>query len=303
MQTSNSVGWSCIVFAVGLILPACSSTRQEYPLKGQIIQKSMDSHEISLKHDEIPGFMPAMTMAYKVDDAEVVRHVEPGDLITATLIVGKDGGESWLDNVRILRPDGQSSDSAVLPARMLTLGEPAPPVELVNQDGRTIQLADFKGRAVLVTFMYTRCPVATFCPRLSDQFRQIHEALAKTPEDYAKTHLLSISIDPGFDAPEVLRKYGLGYLRNDASGFEHWDFAATAAARLRSLAEAFGLIYHEEGQPDSAHHGRRTYRPGRYRLPALGKRLDCPGVGRRRADGCARATPIVLALSTSCPDG
>ena len=91
-----------------------------------------------------------------------------------------------------------------------------------------------------------RCPMPNFCPRLSSQFAKIHQDLAKTPGAYQKTHLLTISFDPKYDTPPVLRKYGLAYLSNDSSGFSHWDFASTKPADLRKLAEAFGLEYFEE---------------------------------------------------------
>ena len=86
----------------------------------------------------------------------------------------------------------------------------------------------------------------TFCPRLSSQFAKIHNELKKYPEDYSKTHLLTISFDPKYDTPAVLRKYGLAYLEGDAAGFSHWDFAGTKEADMRQLAQAFGLEYQEQ---------------------------------------------------------
>ena len=100
---------------------------------------------------------------------------------------------------------------------------------------------------MLVTFIYTRCPMPTFCPRLTSQFAKIQEDLAKTPAYYDRTHLLTISFDPKYDTAPVLRRYGLAYLDNDASGFAQWDFASAAPSDLRKLANAFGLIYLEQG--------------------------------------------------------
>src|SRR6185436_5921491 len=110
---------------------------------------------------------------------------------------------------------------------------------------KTIRLADFKGKALLVTFIYTRCPLPNFCPRLSSEFARIHEDLAKTPEDYSRTHLLEITLDPSYDTPEVLRKYGLAYLHDNAAGFSHWEFASAPADKLDMLAAAFGLSYED----------------------------------------------------------
>ena len=86
-----------------------------------------------------------------------------------------------------------------------------------------------------------------FCPRLSSQFARIHNELKKNPEDYGKTHLLTISFDPKYDTPAVLRKYGLAYLDGDESGFSHWDFASPNPADLHRLAQAFGLEYEGDG--------------------------------------------------------
>jgi protein SCO1/2 len=126
---------------------------------------------------------------------------------------------------------------------MLPPGAPVPEVTLVNQDGRKIRFSDFMGKAVLVTFIYTRCPMPDFCPRLSSEFARIQNELKKNPEDYKKTHLLTISFDPKYDSPSVLHRYGLGYLDGDKTGFSHWDFASAAPADLHQLAQAFGLEY------------------------------------------------------------
>jgi protein SCO1/2 len=121
-----------------------------------------------------------------------------------------------------------------------------PDIPMINQDGKQIHFGDFKGKSVLITFVYTRCPVPAFCPRLSSQFARIHEDLVKAPGDYDKTHLLTISFDPKYDTAPVLRKYGLAYLDNHAEGFGHWDFASADPADMRRIADTFGLEYFEE---------------------------------------------------------
>ena len=187
-----------------------------------------------------------MTMPYKVKDPTTVQEVEPGDKITAEVVVVNDGSDYWLENVRITESSGRKSESAPPSVQRLNVGEHVPDLPLVNQDGKTIHLGDFKGKALLVTFVYTRCPLPNFCPRLSSQFAKIHDDLAKTPDDYRKTHLLTITFDPKYDTAPVLRKYGLAYLDNDPSGFGYWDFAYTTPTDLRKLADAFGLMYIEQ---------------------------------------------------------
>jgi protein SCO1/2 len=222
----------------------CNRTRK-YPLQGEVVGKNIATNEITVKHGDIPGFMMAMAMPYRVKDPAVVQEVQPGDKIAAQVIVGKDPSDYWLEDVRITDESarGQAKPAAAL--HMLMPGERVPDVALINQDGRTIHLSDFAGKALLVTFLYTRCPMPDFCPRLSSQFARIHDELKKIPGGYNKTHLLTVSFDPKHDTPAVLHKYGLSYLDGDENGFSHWDFASTNPTDLRRLAQAFSLRYEE----------------------------------------------------------
>lgn len=223
----------------------CNRTRK-YPLQGEVVGKNAVTSEITVKHGDIPGFMPAMAMPYRVKDPAVVQELQPGDKIAAEVVIGKDPSDYWLEDVRITDESARVSAKPPAAPRMLMPGERAFNIALINQDGRTIHLSDFAGKALLVTFIYTRCPMPDFCPRLSSQFARIHNELKKNPGDYSKTHLLTISFDPKYDTPAVLRKYGLAYLDGDASGFSHWDFASTNPTDLRRLAQAFGLRYEQE---------------------------------------------------------
>jgi len=228
-----------------LLACAACSHRKTYPLQGEVRGKDLAANEVTVNHGDIPGFMPAMTMPYKVKNTAMLQELQPGDKIAAEVVVSQDGNDYWLEDVRIT---DESRRGKVKPveSHMLMPGEKVPDVPLVDQDGQTIHLKDFSGKAVLVTFIYTRCPVPTFCPRLSSQFARIHNQLKTTPNDYSKTHLLTISFDPKYDTPAVLRKYGLAYLEGDASGFSQWDFASTKEADMRRLAQAFGLDYQEQ---------------------------------------------------------
>ena len=237
----------CLGLGCALPIAACQHGAKRYQLRGQVLDKNLATNEITVNHEDIPGFMPAMTMPYKVKDPAVVQEVEPGDKIAADVVVAKNGNDYWLDDVRITDESGRKATKAPSPPQRLTAGERVPNLPLINQDGKTIHLDDFKGKALLMTFIYTRCPMPNFCPRLSSQFAKIHEDLEKTPEAYAKTHLLTVSFDPKYDATPVLRRYGLAYLDNDASGFAQWDFASAAPSEMREIADAFGLVYFEQG--------------------------------------------------------
>jgi protein SCO1/2 len=130
--------------------------------------------------------------------------------------------------------------------QVLMIGDNVPDVPLLNQDGKTLHFGQLKGKLVLLTFIYTRCPFPDFCPLLSTKFAAIQKELAKNPDEYKKTHLISITLDPKFDLPPVLHAYGLPYLDHDPKGFEHWDFVSTTPADLLKLTGSFGLAYSEE---------------------------------------------------------
>jgi protein SCO1/2 len=232
------------IFLLLVVFAGCNRTKR-YPMRGEVVAKSISAGEITVDHDDIPGFMAAMAMPYRVKDPAALQQVEPGDKITAHVVV-RNQNDYWLENVHITDQSGRGKFKAPTGSQMLMPGQRVPDIDLVNQDGHKIRLSDFAGKAVLVTFIYTRCPMPNFCPRLSSQFARIHNELKKNPSDYGKTQLLTISFDPKYDTPAVLRKYGLAYLDGDESGFAQWDFASTNPADLRRLAQAFGLEYQEE---------------------------------------------------------
>jgi protein SCO1 len=233
-----------VVLAV-LFLAACKPATREFQLHGQVIQSDPSNKAIVVKHGDIPGFMPGMAMQYKVKQVSDAEGLRPGDVIDAKISVLRDGSDFWLSGVRIAERGGGAAGSTAN-LHMLKPGEHVPDLELINQDGKRFHLSDFEGKAVLLTFIYTRCPLPEFCPRLTSQFAKILGDLAKTPEDYARTHLLTVSFDPQYDTPAVLRKYGMAYLQDDAAGFSHWDFASAEPDKLHVLANAFGLVYLEE---------------------------------------------------------
>jgi len=222
---------------------ACKPRTKEFKLHGQVVQTDAENNTVVVRYSDIPGLMPGMTMPYKGKDRSGMLALAAGDVVDARAVVVRDGSDFWLDNIRVT---DSTARKGATPPHTLKPGEKVPDLELINQDGKKFRLSDLKGKAVLVTFIYTRCPLPTFCPRLSTAFSKIHEDLAKNPADRAKTHLLTISFDPDYDTPAVLRKYGLAYLKDDPSGFADWVFATTSPDDLHLLSEAFGLIFIEE---------------------------------------------------------
>ena len=235
-----------LALALMLLVSLACSHRKTYPLQGEVRGKDLTTNEVTVNHGDIPGFMPAMTMPYKVNNRAMLQELQPGDKIAAEIVVSQDGNNYWLEDVRITDESRRGKVQEPTGPRMLMPGERVLDVPVVNQDGRLIRLTDFHGKALLITFIYTRCPMPNFCPRLSSQFARIHDELKKSPGEYAKTHLLTISFDPDYDTPAILRKYGLAYLDGDETGFSHWDFASVNAKDLSPLAESLGLQYERQ---------------------------------------------------------
>jgi protein SCO1 len=232
-----------LLFSLLAAMAGCQDSPKHYTLHGHVLSKNADTQQLTINHSAVPGFMPAMAMSYDVKDPQNFADVQPGDEITADIVV-PNSDTYWLDHLTITDSSGRSSASPATPAQQLHAGQSVADVPLTNQDGKTLHLRQFKGKAVLITFIYTRCPLPNFCPLISSEFAAIHNQLQASPADFAKTHLVSISLDPSYDTAPVLRKYGLAYLGDNPEGFRHWDFVATSPADLQKLASAFGLQYY-----------------------------------------------------------
>jgi len=205
---------------------------------------STDATHVTLDHEAIPGFMEAMTMPYKLKDPSIVSELHPGDRITATILVQQDTGgyhDAELDDIVIVaqaKPDYKPAVQYHVPSP----GDAVPNFTLLNQSGRKINLEQFKGKVVVATFIYTRCPLADYCPKMSRNFAEIDKALSVDPGLYARTHLLSISFDPKYDTPAVLRSYGGAYTgRYTKETFAHWDFAAPSEKDLPGVTHFFNV--------------------------------------------------------------
>jgi protein SCO1/2 len=222
----------------------CGGTAKRYQLEGKIIAIDQSKHQLIVSHSDIPGFMPAMIMPFNLKDPSAVNGLSKGDEIAATLVV--KGSESWLENLRVVRKSGavaldpRDAEIRTLPHE----GDVVPDFTLTNQNGKKISLGQYRGKALLLTFIYTRCPLPDYCPLMSSNFAQIDKTLQQEPALLAKTHLLSISFDWQHDTPAVLRSYGAAYTEKYSDEkFEHWEFASGSADEVNAIAKFFGLQY------------------------------------------------------------
>src|SRR5438132_10862794 len=230
-----------------------SANEKRYDMKGKVLAVDKAARTATITHEEIQGYMPAMTMPFNVKSDGDLEMIKPGNVITATLFV--DGPSSWIEIVSVT--DDVSSDPNVEVPGEPRRGEEVPDFHLLNQDGAKIHLAQYRGKALVLTFIYTRCPLPDYCPLMSENFHQLDQALEKDPALYARTHLLSISFDTDYDTPKVLRSYGAAHTgRYSDEKFEHWEFATGNKDQVKGIAQFFGMRYFHDttsGQENVVH--------------------------------------------------
>lgn len=224
--------------------PTAKAPSHAFPIRGVVVSVDQANGELMLKHEAVPGLMPAMTMAYHVVDHSALTELHPGDLISAQLLADQDSAgpaNLRLKDVVILaqaRPDYKPASQYHFPAP----GDAVPDFTLRDQSNHEISLEQFRGKVVLMTFIYTRCPLSDYCPKMSHNFADIDKALQADPKLYAETHLLSVSFDPAYDTPKVLRSYGEAYTgRYIKETFQHWQFAAPPIAELPKMEHYFDV--------------------------------------------------------------
>jgi protein SCO1/2 len=238
-------------WGVGLLLicVACTSkpAGKRYELQGRVVAMDSGSRELTIAHEDIAGLMPGMTMPFLVarDQEWVFGKIGPGDLIHATLVM-TDHAE--LRDISFTKASGTGSDGTSN-LRIPEPGDDVPDFTLVNQFGKIIHLDQFRGKPLLLTFIYTRCPVPNFCPLMSNNFSAVLRQLQKNPAAFEKTQLLSISIDPDFDKASVLHRYGKRFAGEVDPNFQHWQFASGSPEEVRKATDFFGLSYNRyQGQ-------------------------------------------------------
>jgi protein SCO1/2 len=250
-----------LVLLVPLALAACKGDAPapagaaRYPLKGKVVEVDAASRKVTVAHEDIPGFMPAMTMPFVVleKDQALLQGVGPGDEITASLVA--PDSRYWLEDLVVVKRGAPDPNATPPPRHEAHPGDAPPDVSLVDQDGRPFRLADYQGKAVALTFVFTRCPMPDFCPLMMTRFAAAHAALAKDEGLAATTRLVTVSFDTTHDTPDVLRAYGAPFQKTKPP-FTHWALATGKEDAVRRLGEALELDYVEENR--SFTHNLRT---------------------------------------------
>jgi protein SCO1/2 len=235
------------------------SDQRRYTLQGQVLSLEPERKQVTVKHEEIKGFMPAMTMPYDVQEARALDGLAPGDLINATLVVFSNG--AYLTDIKkvgsapLEKPTAEAdAPSASSGFELLKPGESVPDASFVDQDGRRRRFADFNGSPLAITFIYTRCPLPTFCPLMDRHFASLQKALKSEPALRA-VHLVTVSFDPITDTPPVLKAHA----RTLDADLKRWTFLTGDRDDIDRFAARFGVsISRALNDPRDITHNLRT---------------------------------------------
>jgi protein SCO1/2 len=240
------------VLAIAISPAACRPAAREYELRGVVVSVDASRQEITIKHEDIPRFMPGMTMPFKVRDEKLLVGRVPGDLVRARLVVEDSNG--YLRTIeRIGSAPVPPTPAATVPG-VLAPGDEVMEGTFTDQTGQRRKLSDWRGRAVVVTFIYTRCPLPNFCPLMDQHFKRVQEKFAEQPEMRERIHLLSVSFDPEYDRPPVLAAHA----RRLGADPTLWTYLTGDREAVEMFAAQFGITVIREGSPQEIVHNLRT---------------------------------------------
>jgi protein SCO1/2 len=247
------MSWRVFIGLLSLAAASCSTGEppRRYEMKGQILAIDAARQVVTIKHDDIVGFMPAMTMPFPVTPPSLLAGRVPGDLVTATLEVQQSTGR-----IVAMTRTGSAAlpEAGALPVTPLGVGEPLPDVALVDSTDRRRSLSEWRGSWTVITFTYTRCPLPTFCPLMDQNFATLQGAIAEDASLRGRVKLISISFDPDHDTPAVLAAHARR-LRADATV---WTWLTGDRVTIDRLAARLGVNLLRDPDPAQITHSLQT---------------------------------------------
>ena len=238
---------------------AASPNAKRFTLRGKVVAVDKAAKKATIAHDDVEDYMPAMTMEFPVRADWVWDDLTKDADIRADLVVDDANGAFWLENVAITAAPNPNQPAPPAREDVAQIGNQVPDFTLTNQDGKGISMKDFRGKALAITFIYTRCPLPNYCILMSKNFSDLANKL-KDSDLKDNIRLLSISFDPQTDTPAKLKEYGQGYLgKGAAPDFTIWQLATGTDKQIKGVADFFGLRY-ETDQNDKTqfNHSLRT---------------------------------------------
>jgi protein SCO1 len=217
--------------------------------RGVVRELALERKAVIVRHEDIPGFMPKMTMEFDVRDTNELAGIKRGDAITFQVKANEE--ESWIEDIKRAGtndmaplPPADPTSSSLLRIAQLKTGHLVPDAALLAEDGSTIRMSDFRGRALAFTFIFSRCPLPDFCPRMNQHFNRARELLLQRPGGPTNWQFLSISFDAEFDKPEVLTRYAYSYRGKST---DHWLFASAPSDVMTAMASQLDFRFANEG--------------------------------------------------------
>lgn len=228
---------------------------RQFALAGQILAVHPETREITIKHGDIENLMPAMTMSFAVASPAMLEGRTPGELVKGTLEI-RDSGVRLIALERTGVAPLPSPAEVALAAGVLEVGDAVPDTAFIDQHDRRRSFAEWKGTATLVTFVYTECPLPTFCPLMGQNFATIQRGIAEDARLKGRVKLVSFTFDPERDQPAVLARYA-ARLKADP---DVWTFLTGDRATVEKFAARFGVgLIRSPETPAEITHNLRTY--------------------------------------------
>lgn len=246
-----------LLVLLSTLAAACSPpAARTFTLQGQIMTIEPDRLHAVIDHQEIKGFMMAMTMTYKMKDAKILEGIEPGDLIDGTLVIVDKDASITAAKKTGHKPIAQAGEvpAASSGFELTKVGAAIPDAAFVDQDGRKRSFSSFKGSVVAITFIYTKCPLPTFCPLMDRHFASIQQTIKSDPS-LKTVHLVSVSFDPLTDTPPVLKAHARELKADPA----RWTFLTGDRDEVDQFGAHFGLsVTRAQDDPKDIAHTLRT---------------------------------------------
>jgi protein SCO1/2 len=212
-----------------LLIPGAVVAAQPMHLHGVVLSLTPQRGTVIVRHDAFGG-MPAMTMAFRILPQSRARELQPGAIIEGNVDTST---EPWtLSHVKSTAAQAVTADPGLRRVVPLHVGDIVPDTAFIDQRGRPFRFSQLRGQDVLLAFIYTRCQDARMCPLISAKLHALQSMLAKR-----RVHLVEVSLDPTYDRPPVLARYGATFGANP----DRWTLAVGDADPTLDFAARFGI--------------------------------------------------------------
>ena len=252
-----------LVAAAWLLLASHAQAAQQYQVTGMIVSVNPSARTFVASIQAIPNYMQAMTMPFEVRQADELRGLAPGVVVSFTLVV--EPATSYATKLTVVRYANTEQDpfsanrlkllsELASPKRTgavtaIPVGAPVPDFTLIDQRKRPVSLSSLRGTGVVANFIYTTCALPNFCLRLANNLGVLQQRFARQlGKDLT---LLTVTFDPVHDTPDVMATYAKQWKANA----DTWRFLTGPPADVERACALFGVhAFSNEGLMDHSLH-------------------------------------------------